>query len=132
MKIKFKKCIGLVILLSVLVVPNIIYAASYSTSYSFKNSVSGSARSYSAGKINLSLSSTQNTTKGLYKPASSSFEVELYRQHVLYSTYIGNFYAPRDGSKSSGWTNMSVGNYFVRLSKIDDGCYINGTMKMTQ
>lgn len=106
---KIKKLICIFSLVLSLSIPTMVYASSYSTSFSFLVSVEGDTRSYSAGKIWLDIDSEEilnTSTSGI-----KTFSVSLYKKGFLSSTLVGSFNAKRNGNTQNGWTNMEQGNY---------------------
>lgn len=119
--------LALVIIMSL---PTVAYAASYSTTFNFLVSVQGATRSYSAGKITVSLYSRERlngSTSGI-----KTFSVALYKKGFISSTKIGSFTANRKGASIGSWTNMDKGNYFFYLSKANDGARVYGEFNITQ
>lgn len=129
----FKKFIKLMCIFSLVLslsIPTMVYASSYSTTFSFLVSVQGKERSYSAGKIWLDIDSEEvlnTSTSGI-----TTFSVALYKKGFIFSDLVGSFKAKRNGNTENGWTNMAAGKYYFYLSKANDGARVKGDIDVTQ
>ncbi len=107
--------------------PVMVFASSYSTSFSFNTSVTGPTRSYSGSNITLK---TVSSSSGSGTASSNSFSVALYRKNTIGSTYIGTYNFSRNGTSTNTWKSVGSGNYYFYLSKGNDGHTVKGTASM--
>lgn len=122
-----KNKLAIVFLSTVLAFPtlaSIAHAASYSTTFEFSAAVTGPYRSFSsASDISVATSASAAT----FGASSSTFSLSLQRNTWYGYTTIGTVSHPRNGSKTSTWSNVGSGDYRIYLSKNTDGITVKGT-----
>ncbi|NDK07817.1 hypothetical protein EOM39_01065 [Candidatus Gracilibacteria bacterium] len=118
MKEKFKKIASYMSILTVFlsIVVN-VYASSYTTSYQFSVSVTGQTRYFDG--TNISFTSRATSTPFIHS-TNKTYSVALYRDKLI-DDYIGSVTLYRDILGTAKWSNVGVGNYYVFLSKANDG-----------
>jgi hypothetical protein len=118
---KWRRWIGMVVLISVVLVPGVALASSYSITYNFDSNLYGSQRSFSGQNIAVYLNSTYNG------PPSNNFTVKLYRDYWYGSDYIGQGTAPSQGTTTIKWSNVGSGTYNLEMHHTPFGYYVNGS-----
>lgn len=114
MKKKLKETIAGVVWLSIFMIP-MVFAASYSTSYSFDNYVIWITRNFDGQNIQFI---SRNATSTPFKHSSNYYYyVELYRDVFWPDDYIWQVTLPRDSYGVAQWSNVWPWNYYVKLSK---------------
>ncbi|HFK1465097.1 TPA: hypothetical protein ACGXKN_005120 [Bacillus cereus] len=125
-----KNKLAMVFLSAAIVFPTlatIAQAASFSTTFDFTAGLTGPYRSFpNAKNINVDTTS-QAATKGA---ANSTFTVSLQRQTWYGYTTIGTTTHPRNGSKTSNWTNVGSGDYRIYLEKAADSIRVKGEARI--
>ena len=127
MKQYFKKFCAATILCTILGLPIIVFAASYTSSFNFDTTLTGSTRSFNGSNINLK---TVSKSSGHTAASSRYFTVALYRKNTIGSSYVGEASFLRDGTSNKTWTNVGSGKYYFYFSKGFDGRYVKGTATM--
>lgn len=94
------------------------YASSYSTLYQFSVSLEGSSRYFSG--TNISFISPSATSTPFIHPSNSTYNVALYRDEFI-DDYIGSATLYRDNYGKVNWSNVGSGDYYLFLSKSNDG-----------
>lgn len=114
-----KILIGLPIAIVGLSFALIAYASSYNTSFSFSVSLRGTTRYFDGSNIAFSASIAKSTPfKHRY---NTTYNVALYRDNWLFDDYIGSSSLPRDAAGTAKWSSVGKGNYYIYLSKANDG-----------
>lgn len=122
-----KKKIGIILLSIMLLLPVLsitAFAASYNTTFEFSASVEGPFRNFSsANNISISTAASAPTSGAAF----NTFSVSLIRNTWYGYTTIGSASHPRNGSKTSTWSNVGSGEYKIFLSKATDTITVKGT-----
>ncbi|MBS3902582.1 MAG: hypothetical protein KGZ54_11285 [Dethiobacter sp.] len=114
--------IAVLMFVVLMLLPGIVLASSYHSTLSFLGEHRGPTRSYSGNNVGISM--TAYTTTPQQPHHATTFTVELHRQNLIGSTYIGNSVFPRNGYKSNTWSSVGSGNYFYWFIKARDGVVV--------
>lgn len=119
MKKHFRKALSLfsIAIVSFSAFAGVALASSYTTSYLFGTTVTGQTRSFNGS--NISFSSFAKSS--FYHNLNKTYSVTLYRDNIFSDDKIGSKVLNRDMSQTTKWTNVGPGNYYVFLSKQNDG-----------
>lgn len=125
-----KRKIGVLLLSTILLLPvlsTIALAASYNTTFQFSASVEGPNRSFpNANNISIHTSASAPT----YGQSHSTFTLSLIRKNWFGFSTIGKVPHPRNGSKTTTWTNVGSGDYRMFLQKAPDTIIVKGNAKI--
>lgn len=125
-----KNKIGVILLSTMLLLPVLsitALATSYNTTFEFSASVEGPFRNFpDANNISINTSASAPT----YGAAYSTFSVSLIRNTWYGQTTIGTVSHPRNGSKTSTWSNVGSGEYKMFLNKVSDTITVSGDAKI--
>ena len=94
------------------------YASSYTTTYSFSVWVNWWTRYFNG--TNIQFKSPKATSTPFIHPSNKTYNVALYRDKII-DDYIGSKVLYRDNSWTANWSNVWSWNYYVYLSKENDG-----------
>lgn len=99
----------------------IAFASTYTTSYSFSTTVTGSTRAFTGSNISFT-----SPTAGSYPSKhaiNKTYYVTLYRDNTwpMADSKIGKVTLTRDTSGTAQWSSVGAGNYYIYLSKANDG-----------
>lgn len=96
----------------------VAFASSYTTSYAFSTSVKGQTRYFSGS--NIAFYSSYARSYPSPHISNRTYTVSLYRDKLI-DDYIGRVTLNRDASGTARWSSVGAGNYYVYLSKANDG-----------
>lgn len=96
----------------------VAFASTYYTSFSFSVALRGTTR-YFDGQ-NLAFNAPSATSSPYKSTVNKNYSAALYRDG-WWDTYIGTVTLPRDASGTAKWSNVGSGNYYIYLSKANDG-----------
>lgn len=128
---KIKKVFSVTILTAILALPAIT-ALAYTHSYTFNFKYGLNSNLYTLNPTNdyVYIENTSNTYGG--SPTSNVYYVDLFYADSWGSSYVGTTQFPRDGSTIQGiFTNEGGGKYWFKMSKSDDGEYVDGYGRIT-
>lgn len=94
------------------------YASSYWTSYSFSVSTTWPTRNFNG--TNITFISPNATSTPYIHPLNFTYNVSLYRDKLI-DDFIGWSTLYRDNSGSVTWSNVWSWDYYVILTKANDG-----------
>lgn len=107
-----------------LALPLYVSASTYKIDFKFKVGLTSSVRSFSGSDISVYTNSSADSSQ------LKNFQVTLERIHKSFFgtnyDFIGTVNHPRNGSKTTEWTNVGSGKYIVEFSKANDGIYVDG------
>lgn len=93
-----------------------VYANSYQTTVSFKNSYSGKTREFNGQ--NIMYSATMKSSK---KNDKGTYEIALDRASGIWAFEVGRKTLNRVGNGTAKWSNVGSGKYRVSFYKSSDG-----------
>lgn len=121
-KSQIRKALMIFVAFTLMAIPMLAFAASYSTSFELAYHLEGPSRSYSKGNLNITTSNVASTG------TTSSLIVTVHKG----STVIGQKSYPSTTGVSKDFTLPSAGSYSVWIDKADDYVTVKGFMDMTQ
>lgn len=93
-----------------------VYANSYHTTVSFKNSYSGKTREFNGQ--NIMYSATMKSSK---KNDKGTYDIALDRESGIWAFEVGRKTLNRVGDGTAKWSNVGSGKYRLSFYKLSDG-----------
>ena len=121
-----KKLLASLVLIFVLALPLVTYAASWNTSYDMKVAINSKNYSLSKGKV--SAYAYSKSEKRWAKDAPKTFRITLYDTK---GKSLGSRTQSRLTSQTSSWNVPKKGKYWFKWTKANDGNTIKRKVKIT-
>lgn len=100
----------------------VVFASSFTSTFSFDTTLEGASRYYDGSNMNFSATSV--SVGGIQHNVATTYEVSLYRSRWFKDDFIGTKLLPRDCAGSASWNNVGSGTYYFSFWKAYDGVTI--------